>query len=279
MSCLSYLLEQPGATINMNLNGMGSGTIQYKCDRRRSCSLASTMRIGPGHTHPRENWLFCSNVVHTNDGAFDIINATYEGLSQHSMPTGGYAIGTMQSPIPVHPNYKGLTGSFAGPIGLGTSPNEFGRILHEDGGFKAFGPLPDGEHGRPQPSGAVGARELEGTENFLQPGQLVFKYSAINTQRNNANCGPKMTKQQSGRLAQRHMSKLGSIVHPSSRSIPYISPPYEGANWILSNISEDVKTQNGGNVKYFTTNLEFLASGPGGWNPLLYQNKGSVSLP
>jgi hypothetical protein len=88
-----------------------------------------------------------------------------------------------------------------------------------------------------------------------------------------------MTKQQSGRLAQRHMSKLGSVVHPSSNSIPYISPPYEGANWILSNITEDVKTQNGGNVKYFTTNLEFLASGPGGWNPLLYQNKGSISLP
>lgn len=279
MSCLNFLLEQPGATISMSSIGMSSGTIQYKCDRRNSCRLANTLNIGPGHRHPRQSWLYCSNVVHTNDGAFDIINATYEGLSQDTNPTGGYAIGTMQNPIPTHPNYKGTAGSFAGPIGLGASPNEYGRVLHEDGGFKAFAPLPDGLHGRPRPAGGEGAKKLEGVENYLAPGQLTFKYSATTANTGKAFCGPKREVRQSGRLAQKAMSKVGCICQPNSRKIPYIAPPYSGANWLLSTVNEDVKLQNGGNVRYHTTQLEFLASGPGGWNELLYQDKGPIQLP
>ena len=278
MACLNFLLEQPGATISMSPIGMSSGTISYKCDRRNSCRLASAMNIGPGHKHPRQSWLYCSNVVHTNDGAFDIINATYEGLSQDNYPTGGYAIGTMQNPIPTHPNYKGTTGSFAGPIGLGPSPNEYGRVLHEDGGFKCFAPLPDGLHGRPSAIRTEDSKKLEGIENFLSAGQLTFKYGAVHST-TLAFCGPKKTKQQSGRLAEKALPLVGRIVQPTSRSIPYLSPPYQGANWLLSTVNEDIKLQNGGNVKYYTTSIEFLASGPGGWNGLLYEDKGTISLP
>ena len=280
MGCLNYLLEQPGATITMNPHGMASGTLSYKCDRRASCRLASTKMIGPGHTHPRERWLYCSNVVHTNDGAYDIINATYEGLSQDAMPTGGYTLGTIQTAIPLHVNYKdNRPGSFAGPIGEGTSPNTYGRLLDEDGAFKAFGPLPDGLMNRPQPAPDAGAAELEGVENFLQAGQLTFKYGALHKEKLHAKCGPKKEQAQSGRLAKQHIDSVGFVSTPISQSIPYLAPPYEGANWLFVALNEDVKTQNGGNVRFFTTQLEFLASGPGGWNPLLYKDIGATRLP
>lgn len=279
MSCLNFLLEGPGATLTMNPHGMSSATIQYKCNRKQSCTLAGTKLIGPGHVHPRERWLYCSNVVHTNDGAFDIINATYEGLRMDAYPTGGFTLGTAQQPMATHPNYKVDGREWGVIIGAGNSPNSFGRLLHEDGSFKAFGPLPDGNMGRPQPSQEDGAKELEGVENFLAAGQMVFKYGALHTEDQKGKCGPAKTEDQQSRLAGRLIPKLGKILKPISTAIPYIEPPYEEANWLLTAVNEDVKVQNGGNVRFYSTTAEWMASGPKGWNPLLYENEGAVQLP
>ena len=283
MSCLNYLLEGPGATLTMNPHGMSSATLQYKCNRKQSCNLSGTKLIGPGHVHPRHRWMYCSNVVHTNDGAFDIINATYEGLYMDAYPTGGFTLGTAQQPMATHPNYKQDGREWGVIIGGGNSPNSFGRLLHEDGSFKAFGPLPDGPNqGRPVAAANAGAKELEGVENFLAPGQMVFKYGALHTENRKADMPcktPAKPKEQMSRLAQQLLPKLGKTLIPISSSIPYIAPPYEGANWLLTAVNEDVKVQNGGNVNFYSTSAEWMASGPLGWNPLLYQDAGAINLP
>lgn len=193
-------------------------------------------------------------------------------------PSGGYALGTVQQPMATHPNYKEDGREWGTIIGAGKSPNTFGRLLHEDGSFKAFGPLPDGQMGRPDPSTIEGAKQLEGIENFLAPGQMVFKYGVLHGGRLKGVCGPKYGMEQGNRLAQRLLPSLGKVCTPRSDSIAYLEPPYEDANWLFTSLNEDIKIQNGGNVKYYSVTAEWMASGPKGWNPLIYQKTGDIQL-
>jgi hypothetical protein len=279
MSCLNYLLEQPGATIAMTPHGLSSGSIQYKCNRTSSCNLAFMKRIGPGHRHPKHNWLYCSNVSHSNDGAFDIINATYEGLHADAYPTGGFTLGTMQTTLALHPNYKQPGAGFGQVFGVGFSPNTFGRVLHEDGSFKAMGPLPDGLDGRPAPAQGVDVDKLEGIENYLVPGMVSWKYSLLHDDGPRARCGPINKLSNESRLSVRLMPDLGKIIQPISKAIPVPTPPYPEADWLFSSCTEDTKVQNRGNVKYYTVNLEYQASGKGGWNKNIYDVGAVHKLP
>lgn len=279
MSCLNYLLEQPGASLSMNPTGMSSASVQYKCNRYSSCGLAFNLSIGPGHRHPRYRWLWASSVTHSNDGAFDSINATYEGLHADAYPTGGYAVGTMQIAIPLHRNYKTDPAAYGQVFGLGTSPNSFGRLLHEDGSFKAMGPLPDGDDGRPQPAVGVDVDKLEGVENFLAAGMVSWKYTLLHSEGPHGKCGPALKTKDEGNLSSRAMPFLGKISTPTSSTIPTPTPPYTGADWLFVSLTEDVKTQNKGNVKFYTTNLEFQASGEGGWNKNIYEQFPPLVLP
>ena len=282
MSCLNYLLEQPGATLTMNPHGMSSASVQYKCNRKSSCNLAFSKSIGPGHKHPRYKWLWASTVSHSNDGAFDILNATYEGLHADAYPTGGFSVGTMQIPIPLHPNYKRGGQNYGQVFGTGFSPNSFGRLLHEDGSFKAMGPLPDGQDGRPQPAQGVDVDKLEGVENFLAAGMVSWKYSLLHSEgpHMKPKCGPFLKNiREADKLSTLAMPYLGKITYPQSLVIPTPAPPYDNADWLLMSLTEDVKTQNRGNVKFYSTNLEFQASGEGGWNKNIYEQMGTLQLP
>jgi hypothetical protein len=159
---------------------------------------------------------------------------------------------------------------------VGKSPNKFGRILDEDGAFKAFGPLPDGQDGRPAPSNAPGAKRLEGVEQFLDPGQMTYKYSRMTVTDGGEGTSLCMANPIMGRWACDVMDKLAKIVEIESHYVePCDLPPTE-RNWLLVNITEDQRFI--GTTTVYNTTIECLGSGNGGWNPLIYENGGILNL-
>jgi hypothetical protein len=264
------LLEQPGASISLTSTGMDSAQVSYKCPRYQSGNFAPDVGCG----HPCENWLAVKTVVHTNDGSFDIINVTYEGCSDDKFPTGGVNIGVMENPIALHPNYKSRAGTWGTVFGAGKSPNEFGRLLDEDGAFKAFGPFPDGRDGRPNAAADPGADQLEGVEAFLDPGQMTYKYNrlTVSSPGESSRCLPS----NKGRWACEVASLLATRTSPKSRSCPPCKLPPSGRNWLLTSVSEEIRDI--GTRTVYNTSVEFLGSGDGGWNPLIYKPGGTYTL-
>lgn len=264
------MLEQPGASMNLTSTGMDSASITYKCPRYSSGNFAPDAGCG----HPCENWLAVKQVTHTNDGSFDVITVTYEGLADDKFPTGGTNIGTIENPIALHANYKARPGTWGPLFGTGKSPNKYGRILDEDGAFKAFGPLPDGRDGRPAPAGGPGATQLEGVEAFLDPGQMTYKYQRL------TKVGPGETggcfPSKKGRWACEATALLAHICSPQSGSVPPCDLPPNSRNWLLVSVSEEIRDI--GSQTIFNTGVEFLGSGDGGWNPLIYKQGGALTL-
>lgn len=229
-----------------------------------------------GCAHPCEPWLAAKQITHTNDGAYDIINVTYEGLWHDKYPSGGCNIGTMESPIALHPNYKARPSTSWGTIfGAGKSPNEYGRILDEDGAHKAFGPLPDNKDGRPNGlHGNPDAEKLMGVESFLDPGQMTYKYQRMTT---DAPGGSSLCQAYPmGRWACDFVQYLGKIVTIESQYVAPCPLPPANRNWLFVSLTEDQKPI--GTQMVYTTSIECLSSGHGGWNGLLYQNGGALVL-
>jgi len=194
--------------------------------------------------------------------AYANITVQYEGFFslEDKLPTGGGSLASGQFPIQTHPNYSGEHPNQWGVVfGTGGSPNEFGRYLKDDG-FSHFGKLPngDGKHQRPNASSEKGASQLEGVTSFLDPSNGQYRYSKITPE--------KFAK----------WGDLGKIVKPSSTHIPVPDLP-DDRDWLLVSINEQPIALGDGFRAYNTT-VEFLGSGPGGANPLIYQKGGTWRL-
>jgi hypothetical protein len=176
--------------------------------------------------------------------------------------------------VELHPNYKTNQFSWGTIIGEGNaSPNEFGRVLDEDGRFKHFGPLPDFKDGRPQPAEkdtdcinkVTDLCRLEGVESFLEVGQISYSYEIITAK----NWGEKFTKQ------------ICKICKPKSTAIPVPQLPArdkdEKRDWLLKDIQIEARKISS-SLTIYNTKFEFLSSGSGGWNALIYEEGEEINL-
>jgi hypothetical protein len=187
----------------------------------------------------------------------------------------------MESPIALHVNYNGARPGFwlpAGkpPFGAGKSPNAYGRILDEDGAHKAFGPLPDNKDGRPLGlHGDPDVERLMGVESFLDPGQMTYKYQRMTVEPAGGGslCLAMPTV---GRWACDYIQYLGKVVTITSHYVPPCPLPPTNRDWLFVSVTEDQKFI--GTQTIYTTSIECLGSGHGGWNGLIYQDGGGLLL-
>jgi hypothetical protein len=258
------LLEQPGTSYQLNYHTLDSASSAWVCPRGKGASLAPKV----GSTHPCQDSMYCKTVALSNNGAYDTVQATWEGFHSDSsnpkMPTGGAGNSTAEQPIACHPNYTRRPETWGEVFGEGASPNPYGRITDESDSFVSFGPLPDGMDGRADPinpnceNNPTDACRLMGVENFLDAGQCSYTYTILTL----------------GEFAQTYdlYDMLGYIATPKSGEIPVPSLPNE-RDWLFTNITEDFKVlkegSNGANA--VTTTFQFTGSGDGGWNKLIYR--------
>jgi hypothetical protein len=203
-----------------------------------------------------------------NNGAFDVIQVSYEGFIDNSdgawaglskKPSGGAGIGTGENPICLHPNYTRKPGTWGEVFGEGPSPNQYGRVL-EEGAFKCFGPQPDGRDGRENPinpnceQAPDDTCRLIGVEAFLDASAASYKYTRIT----DASWAP--------------FNLLGFRCFPVSALIPPPTLP-DDRDWLLTNCTEDITVLVDGadTIRAYNTTVEFVGSGEGGWNRLIYR--------
>jgi hypothetical protein len=262
------LIQQPGSSISFSNSDLDKAVVSWKCQIGKSYNLAPD--LGDRHTCFD---LYCTNISVNSGDDFDTLTATYEGfISSPKIPVGGAGSSTTESSIQFHPNYTDKKESWGVIIGDGNaSPNAFGRLLDEDGLFKTFGPLPSGEDG-PDPhernvdcvNKVTDLCRLMGTESFLDQGGVSYKYRIV-TENN---------------WAEELTEDITKKMTPKSDLIPVPSLPggdKERRDWLLMAVNIEPKPLRSGKFAYYTE-IEFKSSGAGGWNALIYQDAGSVSL-
>lgn len=270
----SGLIQQPGLSASLGASDADKAEVTFKCQVGKGFKNTRVPRLGDKHSCYRN--MCAVNVQITSGEGFDTIKVTYEGFlnSGVKVPTGGVGQQTSEGSIELHPNYESNKYSWGTIIGEGNaSPNEYGRYVDDDGRFKYFGPLPDGKDGRPEPAEkntdcikvVTDLCRLEGVENFLEAGQVTYTYEIV-TKTN---------------WAEKHTDKICKIVAPKSRLIPVPDLPARSADehrdWLLKDIQIEATKLNR-SLSVHKTTLEFLSSGSGGWNALIYQDGGSIDL-
>ena len=262
--CNFGLLENPGSSLTENIASLDSGSITYTCPR----GLARELAPSTATAHPCEDNMGVKTSAIGNNGAFDTIQVTYEGFIDNSegawaglskQPSGGSGIGTGENPIALHPNYTEKPGSWGEIFGDGPSPNAYGRVL-EEGAFKCFGPQPDGRDGREDPinpnceGNPDDTCRLIGVESFLDASAASYKYSRVT------------------RGTWAPFDRLGYRCFPISALIPAPTLPAD-RDWLLTNCTEDIQVLVNSDpiVHAYTTTVEFVGSGEGGWNRLIYR--------
>ena len=276
-SCsLIGLIESPGSTFKLGSHGLDSATVVYTCPKKSYKRL--TPSIGDKHPGGAEfRRMFCTGSNISFGPGWAKITSSYQGFigkSTAKMPSVGATLNTMETPIQLHPNYQKKPESWCEDkhiFGDGPSPNRYGRVTDDaDGGFKFFGPLPDGKNDRPQPAVIcpggndpkdMGACRLQGIEAYLREGAIQYKYDVL-TQEDWA----------SGLVK----DNLGKVVSFDSKYVP-VPKLAKNADWLFTNCSVNA-TPLTARDSYFQTSLEFLGSGEGGWNKYLYQKGDSMSL-
>jgi len=252
------LVLQPGSAVVENKYTLDTGSEKYIANKSGFRMLAPAI----GDAHLKYSNLYVKSLQFTEAEAWMIIDVQYEGFLTlgDKDPTGGASLASGQFPIQTHPNYSGSHPKKWGTVfGEGGSPNEFGRYL-KDGEFSHFGKLPngDGKHKRPKKSTAKGANMLEGVTSYLDASNGKYTYSRITTRS----------------IAK--WDKLGKRVKPKSTRIPVPSLG-DDRDWILVSINESPLYLSASLTAYNTT-VEFLGSGPGGANPLIYEDGGGWTL-
>ena len=229
-NALTSLVKAPGEIINLDEEGIGSGTTTYKAHEDSIVALATNLE-----EHETHRWLKKKTArIKFEEGGMGLLTVNWEGIPDDnpgSGPDGDYkksyslrSVARTQ-PIETHPDFD----TFAGSPGAEANNATF----NEDGKFTGFG---------------VGNDELAGVRSFLAPSVIYQEVVTMNS----------VVAEDIG-IA---LDAIGKTEDPPDSKIkPEIGGDY---NWLriganAQEVGDGVKLTN-----------QWQLSGPNGWSTLIY---------
>jgi hypothetical protein len=254
---------QEAGDITTDRFGVSAGTCVFVSPKNNVLELSEQfLHLGVA-THPYANWLVLTNKRVVMSPGVSTVVCTFEGIKNPSEFIYSFEAGATQEPIQTHPNFIILGQQYG--VWTVTDPNtQVSNIVGgvEGGILPSYAQLYQGQFG-----GFRTTSKLAGLENYLDFGGATWSATQATPE------PPTNALATIGHIS----VPLGTPpIFDDGRSVFFIGRGPKGAileeidsiqrNWLYMGMNF---TQRGS--AYMVTH-NWLLSGPGGWNPLIYSN-------